>query len=574
MFARRSRLPLAAVSLFILAACTPSASVSPSGSFGAGSSASTATGGTVRVGIGGSPDSLNPGDGLLSEAYTLYELVYDTPITQAPDGSYQPELAKEWSVSDDGLTWTVHLVDNATFHDGTPLTSADLKYSLELYRDTTDFPYLSSYPDVFKTITAPDPTTVTITTSEPVGNFESRMAFIYVLPKHIWEKQADPVAFDNAAMIGSGPFKLIENKQGEFTRLAANDDYWNGRPNVDGVIFQTIANPDARVTALTNGDVDMLTEFPNTAVPTLRNAANVKVVISDPVSGSLRDIIFNVTEPANCPKDDPATTAKDETGVCSGHPALRDRAVRQALAQATDKQQLIDVALVGLGSPGLSMVPPGLGDWYAGDVQDWAYNVDAANQALDTAGYRDTNGDGIRECKAGQDCPTGDLTFRFNYANDIDTAAREAELIQQMWSKVGVHIDVTGLDPDTLTSVCCPAFDYDVIMWGWGSDPDPAFLLGVAICSEISTGFSESGYCNPAYDDLYQQQGVQTDHAARVDEIHQMQQILVTDSPYIIPFYQKAVQAYRTDRFIGWLDGPKSLGFEDPTSLTVIRPVQ
>jgi peptide/nickel transport system substrate-binding protein len=573
MSARRSRLPLAAALVIILAACTPTASTGPSGSLGAGSSGSTATGGTVHIGIGGAPDSLNPGLGLLTEAYQLFELVYDTPITQAPDGSYQPELAKDWSVSADGKTWTLHLVDNAKFHDGTPLTSADLKYTLELYRDTDAFPYLSSYPDVFTDIQAPDPTTLTITTSDPVGNFESRMAFIYVLPKHIWEKESDPATFDNAAMIGSGPFKLAEYKQGEFTRLAANEDYWNGRPNVDAVIFQTIDTPDARVTALTNGDVDMITEFPNTAVPTLQNNDKVKVVISDPLSGDLRDLILNVTDPANCPKDDPATTDTDETGVCSGHPALRDRAVRQALAEATDKQQLIDVALVGLGTPGLTLVPPGLGDFYANEIDPTPFNVADANRLLDEAGYTDTDGNGIRNCKAGQDCPAGDLTFRFNYPDDIDTAGREAELLQQMWSQIGVHIDVTALDSDTLTSICCPAFDYDVILWHWGSDPDPAFLLGVALCSEITTGFSETGYCNPAYDALYAQQGIETDHATRVDQIHQMQQILMTDLPYIIPFYEKTVQAYRNDRFSGWLEGPKSIGLEDPSSLTVIRPV-
>ncbi|HEX2368426.1 MAG TPA: ABC transporter substrate-binding protein, partial [Acidimicrobiia bacterium] len=108
-------------------------------------SASGATGGTVRVAYGGSPDSLNPGNGLLAESYTMYELVYDTPISIDIDGNYVPELAEEWSVSDDGLTWTLDLVEGATFHDGTPLTAEDVKYSLELYRDTEAFPYMPAY---------------------------------------------------------------------------------------------------------------------------------------------------------------------------------------------------------------------------------------------------------------------------------------------------------------------------------------------------------------------------------------------------------------------------------------------
>ena len=112
----------------------------------------------------------------------------------------------------------MHFVDNAKFHDGTPLTSEDVKFSLELYRDTADFPYLSSYPDVFKTIEAPDPTTRRDHDERP-GRRTSSPGWpsCTSCPKHIWEKVKDPVAFDNAAMIGSGPFKLVENKQGEFT---------------------------------------------------------------------------------------------------------------------------------------------------------------------------------------------------------------------------------------------------------------------------------------------------------------------------------------------------------------------
>ena len=475
----------------VLAACgtsqgSPSAGASqPDG--GTPSDGGTATGGTVRIGWGGSPDSLNPGNGVLAESYTLYPLMYDVPIDITSDGEYVPELATSWDVSDDGLTWTLDIVDGATFHDGEPLTAEDVAYSIQLYKDTEDFPFLPSYAAYFETIEAPDANTVVLTTAEPLGNFEANMVFMYVIPKHIWETEDDPVAFDNLDMIGSGPFKVAEYSQGEFVELETNTEYWQTPANIDGVIFQTIDNPDARATALTTGEVDAITEFPATAVSTLQNAENVNVHIADiGAGGAFRDVFFNIVSDEDCPAED---------GVCSGHPALKDLAVRQALATATDKEQIIDVATLGTSSAGLSVVPPGLGDFYASDVQDYAYDVDAANALLDDAGYEDTDGDGVRECLADQDCD--DLTFRFNYADDIDTAPREAELLQGMWADIGVQIEIQGLDPDTLTSVCCPRFDYDVMLWGWGSDPDPAFLLGVALCGEIDTGFSETGYCNP-----------------------------------------------------------------------------
>jgi peptide/nickel transport system substrate-binding protein len=559
---------LAALGL-VLAACTavqqesPDAEASTDAS-AAPSEAGTATGGTVRIAWGGSPDSLNPGNGVLAEAYTLYELMYDTPISVTSAGDYVPELAESWEVSDDGLSWTVTIVDGATFHDGEPLTAEDVAYTIELYRDTEDFPFLPSYAAPFETVEVLDDRQLVLTTAEPLATFESYMAFIYVLPQHIWETEADAVAFENAEMIGSGPFQLTEYAQGEFVELTTNADYWATGANIDGVIFQTISNPDARVTALTTGEVDAINEFPATAVSTLQNAENVTVHIADiAAGGSLRDVFFNIVAEEDCPPDD---------GVCSGHPALKDVEVRQALAMATDKQQIIDVATLGTGSPGLSLVPPGLGDFYASDVEDWPYDPAAANTLLDEAGYADADDDGVRECLADQDCDT--LTLRFNYADDIDTAPREAELIQGMWAEVGVEIEIQGLDPDTLTSVCCPSFDFDVMLWGWGSDPDPAFLLGVGLCDEIPSGFSETGYCNPDFDELYFAQAVETDPDTRVEQIREMQRILVEDVPYIIPYYQQSIQAWRTDTFIGWPEDDPTLGLEDPSSLIVLRPAE
>jgi peptide/nickel transport system substrate-binding protein len=581
---------LAAIGLAVAACTAPQAS--PSGGGGASSGPSdggTATGGTVRIGMAGYPDSLNPGNGLLSEAYTMYELVYDTPIAVDAAGNFVPELATDWSVSDDGLTWTLTFRDDATFHDGEPLTAEDVRYSMQLYQDTEAFPYLPSYVELFETIEAPDATTVVLTTAEPIANFEASMAFIYVLPKHIWEpalaadecaeesappEEEDPeatpipcgaVGFENADMIGSGPFSLGEASQGEFVILDANKEYWGTAPNVDEVIFQVIDNGDARVTALTTGQVDAIVDVPTTSIPALQNSENVKVHIADVAAGgSLTDVFFNLTTAENCPTD--------EGGVCNGHPALQDVEVRRALAMAVDKEQLIVVATGGTGSPGLSLVPPGLGDFYASEIEDYAFDVDGANELLDDAGYLDSDGDGVRECLPSQDCET--LTMRLNYPSDATTGARETDLLKDMWEQIGVVVEIQSLDADTLTSVCCPTFDYDIIMWGWGSDPDPAFLLGVALCTEIPSGFSESGYCNPAYDDLYDAQAIETDHDARVDLVHQMQQILVDDVPYIIPYYYPSIGAWRTDTFTGWLETNPTLGLEDASNLSALRPAE
>lgn len=517
---------------------------------------------TLRVGWAGSPDSLNPGVAVLSEAYTLFDLVYDSMYQLNLDGSYSLELAESVDVSDDGTVWTFHLRPGIKFHDGVPLTANDVVFSYNLYKNTTDFPFLPVYTDYFESVEAPDDMTVVITLSEAIPNMESQLIFLYILPEHIWKDHVDnAVDFQNEEMIGTGPFKMVDYSQGEYVHLQAVKDHYLNPPKIDDIVFQTFANQDALVQALRTGQVDMITEMPATAVAGLRNEANINVVIGPPASPGVTDIILNVTDPANCPPDD---------GVCSGHPALRDRTVRQALAHATDKQQIIDVVKLGLANPGTTLIPDGLGLWYNSSLTDYSYDVDLANKMLDDAGYKDTDGDGIREMPDG----THPLDFRMNWPSDSLDAPRMADLLHDMWGQIGVQTELQALDPDTLTSVCCPTFDYDVILWGWGSDPDPSFLLSVMTTDEIPTGTSETGYSNPEYDALYKQQQTELDQSKRKDIIWEMQRIALEDLPYIIPFYSSNYQAYRTDRFTGWVTDQPKEELSDPSSLLVIEPVQ
>lgn len=512
----------------------------------------------VHVGYAGSPDTLNPGAAVLSEAYIMFELVYDTMYDLNLDGTFSLNLAESAEVSDDNLVWTFKLRD-AKFHDGTPLTSADVVFSYDLYANTEGYPWMGDYTYYFDSVTAPDDKTVVITLSEAIPNLDSQLVWLYVLPKHIWENE-DAVEFENTAMIGSGPFKMVEYKQTEFVHLAANPDYPKP-PKVDEVIFQTFENKDALVQAIKTGQVDMITEFPATVIDSLRAAENVEVVIGAPFSPTVTDVIFNQCTQALCPEGD---------GVCSGHPSLQDRNVRLALAHATDKQKIIDVVYLGLASPGTTLIPDGLGVWYNSDIKDYAFDVAQANKILDDAGYVDTDGDGVRQMPDG----SNPLVYRMNWPSDSIDGPRLAELLSEMWTEVGVKVEPQAMDPDALTAACCPAFDFDVMLWGWGSDPDPNLLLSVMTTDEIPTGSSETGYSNPTYDDLYYQQSSEMDFNTRKDLVWQMQQIVFDDVVYIIPYYDPALQAYRTDKFTGWITDQAKVELSDPTSLTVIEPVK
>lgn len=521
-------------------------------------------GGTLNVGRTAAPDSLNPCVAYLTEAYDLFDLVYDTLIRIDTRAKAVPALAKEWSVGADGKTWTFKLVEGAKWHDGKPLTSEDVAFTFNMIKSIDTCSTIKPNTDLIASIETPDPQTVVMTFEQPIANTDERFANTFILPKHIWEQFKDTKAvteYLNSDMVGSGPFKLVQYKQGEFSQLQAVKDHYLTPPKIDEVIFRVYANADALVQALKTGEADLVSP-PSTAVRALQGEATVKVVIGN--QRSLTDIFFNVIDPKNCPPD---------VGKCTGHPALRDVKVRQALAHATDKQALIDTVLLGLGAPGLSLVTPAHGEGYNKTLKDYAFDIAQANQILEDAGYKDSDGDGIREMPGD---PSKPLSLRYSFPSDqLTDGPRFFELLSDMWRQAGVDLQLNAMQADALTSVCCPAFDFDVINWGWSASVDPSSLLGVAISDEITTGTSESGYSNPEYDQLFAEQKVTVDRAKRKQILDKLQEILVRDVPYIIPYYRQNVQAYRSDRFQGWIVDPEgTLELINRDSIAVIAPVQ
>jgi peptide/nickel transport system substrate-binding protein len=519
----------------------------------------------LRIGWAGSPDTVNPGTAVLSEAYTIFALVYDTIYEYQLDGTYKLDVAESADVSDDGLTWTFKIRDGIMFHDGQPMTANDVAFSVNLYKNNGDFIYLNAYTTNFDTVEATDNNTVVIKLLNAVPNMDYLLSYLYVVPEHIWKDHAEAPAsteFENVEMVGTGPFKMVEYKQNEFVHLAANQDHFSSSPKIDEVVFQTFESNDVLVQSLKTGQVDMITEMPATAVEALKSDANIQVVTGSPYAPAVTDIIFNQADPGNCPTD--------VGGICSGHPALLDRNVRLALAHATDKQKLIDVVLLGFGTPGLTLIPDGLGPWYNNTLTDFEFDVAKANQILDDAGYLDTDGDDVREMPDG----SRPLNFKLHWPSDSIDSPRTAELLTEMWKEVGVTLELQAVDPDALTAECCPAFDYDIMIWGWGSDPDPNLLLSVYSTGEIPNGYNETGYSNPAYDELHTQQGIELDPEKRREIIWQMQQIVFDDVVYIIPYYDQQIQAYRVDKFKGWITDKPKLELSDISSLLVIEPVR
>ncbi len=556
---------MAAAAVFVAAACSSSATPAP-GSAAPGSPAASAAASalasalasapaasgpaasaagpsqaTLRVGWGSEPDTMNPLTTYSTEATEVLQLIYDKLIGYSTDLEPQPELAAAWETAPDGLSTTYHLRPGATWQDGQPVTSEDVAYTFKTIKDDSLGAYAQWLGDYVGADT-PDPQTVVLKYAKPQA-FDPALA-IPILPKHIWSTMDAKAiqTFTNDQPVGSGPFKLAEWKQGETVTLERNDAFW-GKPAVPArIIYILYGSEDVAAQALKNGDVDVLTEVPPTVWDGIVGATNVKAVQLP--SFSFHHIGFNVSE-------DPGS---------KGNPLLKDPVIRQALSAAVDRNQLVQIALAGKGTPGSTLVPAGLGEWHLDVPTDKLLdaNPEKAKQLLDAAGYTDRNGDGVRESADGKP-----LEFRLIAIESTGVDVRAAQLFRDAAAAVGIKLDLATLDENTLGSTVYNTTDpdWDIFVWGWDSAVhDPDYMLGVPLCSQIG-GNNDVFYCDETYDALYAQQATTLDPVARKALVDQMQQMFYDAAPYIVMWYQDKLQAYRTDTWTGWQDVPGGIVF-------------
>ena len=328
--------------------------------------------------------------------------------------------------------------------------------------------------------------------------------------------------------------------------LDANQDYFDGGPKIDGVIFQTFDNTDAMIQALKVGDIDLVNEVPASAFVTVQGFEGVKATA---INGRyFNEVILNSADPNN----DPAPT---------GNPALADPAVRLAIAYSMNKQDIVDIVAQGLATPGDTIVPPTLGGgfWHSPNVKEIPFDINEANRVLDEAGYV-LGADGVR---AKDDLR---LEFRLQFPSDSAVYPRIADMMADWFNQAGMKATPEAVDPDSLVAATTPAGDYDLVLWGWGPDPDPDFILSVMTTDQfVEGGWSDSGYHNPEYDQMYLDQQQIVDKAERQKVVWKMQEMVFNDRPYIVMYYEKMLQAYRSDRFTGFIESP--LGIESAQSL-------
>jgi peptide/nickel transport system substrate-binding protein len=349
--------------------------------------------------------------------------------------------------------------------------------------------------------------------------------------------------FRNDTPVGTGPYTLSAKwTSGTPLTITRNPAWWGQLPAPATITWIRYDNSDVMGQALRSGELDMIPQVPPTVFDGMTGSDGVKTVALP--SFSFHHIGFNVsTKPTS-----------------KGNPLLKDVTIRQAIQDSVDRNQLVQLCLAGHGTPGDTIIPAGMTDWHLSIPADQQFNAnpDKAKQMLDAAGYTDPNNTGVRSSADGKP-----LEFRLIAINTTDVDVCAARLFVDAAAAIGVKLDLTTLDENTLNDTVynTDAPNWDLFVWGWDSGAlDPSYMLGVPLCSQIG-GNNDVFYCSKQYDDQYGQQAVTVDSTARKAITDQMQREFYNDAAYLVMWYQDKLQAYRTDTWSNWAEIPGGMVF-------------
>ncbi|MCF8466263.1 MAG: ABC transporter substrate-binding protein [Sneathiella sp.] len=469
-------------------------------------------GGTLVIGTTQKARHLNPAVQSGIATAVPGTQIFATPLRFDANWVPHPYLAESWSVSDDGKSITLKLRANARFHDGVPITSEDVAFSLQTVKD--NHPFKSMFAPVTSVVT-PDPLTAVINFDKPhpAAFLAMSSALLPIIPKHIYGDGQDIKTHPaNSAPVGSGPFKFVEYKPGEYIILEKNPDYFiKDRPYLDKIIIKNYKDPTSLALAMDKGEINM---YPFLA-PTkdiARLKKNDKIIVTDKgyeAVGPINWLAFN-TE----------------------NQYLKDKRVRQAIAYAMDRDFIIKALLGGESKAATGPVAPG-SPFYAPNVQKYDVNLDKANALLDEAGF-----------------PKGDGDMRFKLTIDYIPGSAElqkgvAEYLKSQLKKVGIDVELRA-SPDFPTwAKRVGGHDFDMtmdIVFNWG---DP--VIGVHrtyLCDNIKKGViwsNTQSYCNKEVDALLNEAGSELDQAKRIALYNKAQEIIVEDAPIafinVLPYH-------------------------------------
>lgn len=425
-----------------------------------------------------------------ASSYVL-QLVVSGLVTKDPHGNFVPDLASSWEVLDGGSRYRFRLRRGVRFHDGRPLAAADVVWTFRSILDGTVTTAKAGALEQLEEVVAVDDETVDFVLSAPYGAMLGNLTpYVGIVPDGATPDEM------NRQPIGTGPFRLVERLPDRVT-LEAFEDYWDGRPILDRVVFRDVPDATVRALELRKGSVHLVVnELPPDVVVEFRRDPRFRVVESP---GSNYAYI----------------------GVQLEDPILGDRRVRRAIALALDRRQIVETIWRGLGVLTETMMRPG--HWAHHDgLEPIPHDPAAAVRLLDEAGYPDPDGGGPE--------PRLRLTFK---TSTEESYVLQAQAIQSMLAAVGIELRIRSHEFATFyNDIKQGNFQLFSMVWTGTVDPD-IYALALHSRSVPPDGANRGRYRNPEFDRLVEEGARRTLPEERRPYYLEAQEILARDLPYI-----------------------------------------
>lgn len=450
---------------------------------------------TLTMIIESSPANLDPRVGTDAFSERIDELLFDSLVKKDEHFNVQPWVAERWEIPNP-LTYVFHLRSGIRFHDGRPLTSRDVKWTIESMMNGTVLSSKSattSYQHL-EAIETPDAQTIIFRMKEPDSGLLWNLSdgALGIVPYGSGKEFA-------VHPIGSGPFKFVKNDQDNEVVIVRNDDYWAEEPKIERVRFAVVPDETTRALELRKGSADI----------------EINSVSADMVQSLRREPGMKVEQAPGTEMQYLALNLRD--------PILRDQRVRQALAYATDIHPMIEYLWRNTARPAASVLPPQ--HWaYDSSLRPYPYNPDKARQLLDAAGFPMKNGSRFH------------LVMK---TSTQETSRLLAVIVQQQWRKIGIDLELRSFEFGTFyADIVRGAFQVYTLRWVGGANQDPEIFEYVFDSKSFAPRrANRSYYSNPEVDAWIEQGRNVLDQEKRKTIYAKIQQQLLRDAPYINLWY-------------------------------------
>ncbi len=466
---------------------------------------------TLTIGVRAGPDSIDPHFTATGTHAETLKHVFDTLVWSGDELQLEPRLALSWTPVGEA-TWEFKLRPNVTFHDGSPFTAEDVKFSIERIPQVAGPNPTTIYVRRVKSVEIVDPLTVRVHTDGPAPTLPNDFIRLFIVSakaaKDFSTKETANAGFNSGkAAIGTGPYKFVSWTPKDQIVLERYDAWWGGKQPWERVVRKEIPNDAARVAQLKAGQVDLIVRAPASDVPSLQRDAKLSVATIDTV------YLFNIELDL---REKPAQVSAKDGSALPKNP-LADPGVREALDLAIDRPALAEIAMEGLGAPANQLVTSGIFG-FDKSLPPIKPDVARAKALMAQAGY-----------------PNG---FKLTLSFTTDRLPGDRQIgtsIAQMWARIGIEV-AANAQPGTVFFPARTRGDYSAAMSGWGTltgeanytlsslahSNDPAKKLGA---------FNVLGYVNPEVDKLIEDAGVAMDEGKRRADLERVNAILAVDRP-------------------------------------------